>query len=655
MFLFALALAVLHAANLLAAEHAAAAASLDAAARIRRAIFNHASRLGVVATRPQASAEVANLFTEKAGSLEDGFRTWLTSTWRAPVLVVLLSAIILAVNFWLGLSFLLLGGPGLDRGRAGWRRGSAGTAGPRARRAEARRAQMRESLSMLQLVKSYLMERFNQNRVERQLADYARAEWRRVRGDALSAPALSAVALLADRRHALPRRPGGPRRDAVPGRAGTPDGGPRAPSSARSGPGSPGGSGSDEPATRRPTWSSSWTAEADAGLPIDAEFLQPMVRKLDFVDVSYREPGTGRMVLENVTLSIPTGTRVAVVGSDQAEVHTLAFLLTRFLDPTAGEVRIDGKNLRWVTHDSLRTQVALVMQNLLVFNDTVANNIGCGDPGFTLPQIIEAAKVAHAHQFVQKLPYGYETPIGEPGTACGPASSSGSRLARAILRDPSLLVIEEPDGPLDDDTKALLDDTFERLRQGRTQVILVPPAVRPPARRPGVRASQRPARRVGDARRADAGERAVSATSYSRRLPWPGRRRKFDPPYEAETHARSCEVALEAATRAGRFIRHEYESFTPDPERPGEYQHARRSRVAGPDLSIPPRAFPGRRVVRRRGTRFASRIASGIPTGLGDRPDRRHPRVRHEERRVLGHDRADGGPPAGASAWCSSR
>jgi ATP-binding cassette, subfamily B, bacterial len=202
----------------------------------------------------------------------------------------------------------------------------------------------------------------------------------------------------------------------------------------------------------------------DAGQPIDAEFLQPMARKLEFVDVSYREPGTGRMVVENLSLSVPLDGRAVVVGSDAEEVRAVAYLLTRFLDPTAGEVRIDGKNLRWVTHESLRTQVSLVSRQNLVFNDTVANNIGCGDPGFTVPQIIEAAKVAHAHQFVQRLPYGYETAVGDAGVSLRPGEKLRLAIARAVLRDPSLIVVEEPDEPLDHDTKALLDDTFARRR-----------------------------------------------------------------------------------------------------------------------------------------------------------------------------------------------
>lgn len=100
------------------------------------------------------------------------------------------------------------------------------------------------------------------------------------------------------------------------------------------------------------------------------------------------------------------------------------------------------------------------MMHNLVFHDTVRNNIGCGDPTHTLPQIIEAAKVAHAHQFIQKLPEGYETPIGELGHSLTLSQQYRIALARAILRDPALLIIEEPDTDLDEDTKDLLDDTL---------------------------------------------------------------------------------------------------------------------------------------------------------------------------------------------------
>src|SRR5262249_18046171 len=156
--------------------------------------------------------------------------------------------------------------------------------------------------------------------------------------------------------------------------------------------------------------------------------------QLEFDNVSLAEPGTGRKLLRGVSLTIQAGQRVALVGPEEMEKHALVYLIPRFLDPTSGEIRIDRKNLRWVTFDSLRAQIAIVLQHNLVFNDSVANNIGCGDPGYQLPRIIEAAKVAHAHQFIQKLPQGYETPIGEMGHSLKIGEQFRIALARAILR-----------------------------------------------------------------------------------------------------------------------------------------------------------------------------------------------------------------------------
>jgi ATP-binding cassette subfamily B protein len=181
----------------------------------------------------------------------------------------------------------------------------------------------------------------------------------------------------------------------------------------------------------------------EVGQVVGAEFLPPLARQIEFDNVSLREPGGGRMLLEEVTLTIPAGQRVGLVGTDDLEKHALVYLIPRLLDPTSGEIRIDQHNLRWVTLDSLRAQTGIVLMHNLVFHDSVANNIGCGDSAYTLPQIIEAAKVAHAHHFIQKLPQGYETPIGELGQAA-----------------------------LDEDTKSLLDDTLTRVLPGRTAIFL---------------------------------------------------------------------------------------------------------------------------------------------------------------------------------------
>ncbi len=330
---------------------------------------------------------------------------------------------------------------------------------------------MRESMSLLQLVKAYLMERFSQTRFERQLTDLTRLTWRRLRGEAFSRPALfTVISLAAVAMLYLAGRVVLAGEMSVAGLTVT-------------------GIAVAALVVAVNRWiaarvriAKARAAAADvfefldrrgeAGQSIDAEFLQPMAKKLEMVGVSLREPGTGRMILEDVSLSIPAGTRAAIICTHNDESHALAHLITRFADPTAGEVRIDGKNTRWVTFESVRTQVALVLENGLTFADTVANNIGCGEPNYTLPQIIEAAKTAHAHQFIQKLPYGYETLIGDGGVSLRPGQRFRIALARAILRDPSLIVIEEPTHPLDADSWVLIDDAISRIRQGRTLLFL---------------------------------------------------------------------------------------------------------------------------------------------------------------------------------------
>jgi ATP-binding cassette subfamily B protein len=211
---------------------------------------------------------------------------------------------------------------------------------------------------------------------------------------------------------------------------------------------------------------------SEVGQVVGAEFLPAIERGIEFDNVSLREPGSGRMLLQNISLTIKTGQRIGLVGTDDLEKYALIYLIPRLLDPTSGEIRIDQHNLRWVTLDSLRDKIATVLVHNLVFHDTVANNIGCGDPSYTLPKIIEAAKMARAHQFIQKLPKGYETPIGELGQSLTLSQKFRVALARAILRDPSLLIIEEPDEGLDDETKGLVDDSLARFLPGRTVIFL---------------------------------------------------------------------------------------------------------------------------------------------------------------------------------------
>jgi ATP-binding cassette subfamily B protein len=447
-----------------------AAVTIEFLTRLRRAIYLHTYRLGSLATRTAGPEEATRLFTRQADAVGAAVHASLGSAFRYPIEVVGLLALILLVNFWLAVSFLLLTA-------LVWVIGGQITAHLRrearvaSRQAEFSLAVLVESLGLVQLVKGCQMERFNQNRVERQLAEFGRSGWRKFRGNALAGPLLGAVALLAGvsllylaARSVL----AGESTVAglvvlvtalvtmAPPIAGWVD------ARLRLRRGREAAEAIEEYLDRR----------GEAAEAADAEYLPVLTTRIEYRSVSLREPGTGEVLLDGISFAIPAGAQVAIVGRDPAAKRALALLLARFLDPTGGEIRIEDKNIRWVTHQSLRAQVAVVLQDELTFTDTVANNIGCGDPQYTLPQIIEAAKLAHAHQFIEKLPYGYETVVGELGRVLRPGERFRLAMARALLRDPSILVIEEPVGPIDEDTLALFDDTIERAAHGRTIVFL---------------------------------------------------------------------------------------------------------------------------------------------------------------------------------------
>ncbi|MGE3804675.1 MAG: ABC transporter ATP-binding protein [Gemmataceae bacterium] len=463
-------LALIHAFSLYVLNASAALATIEASTRLRRAVYHHTHRLGRLAFRSLGPAEAVGIFTKQLETLHNGLYVGLTVMVREPFKFALLLAFALVVNFWLSLAFLcfallvwLVGGQVAVYFIRQERNST--------REAADELSLLQESLMMTRVVKVYLMELFNQSRVERQLSRYARAQWRRYRGEAIYRPlliflgALAAVVLLyvaglivlsgelgvassitlavalvslylplihwLEQRRLMRRA-----REAADILFAFLD---------------------------RP---------GEVGQAAGAEFLPPLAKTLEFDDVSLQEPGTGRKLLQSVTLSVQHGQKVGIVGPDELQKHALVYLLPRFLDPTSGEIRIDKKNLRWVTIDSLRSQIAMVLQHNLVFNDTVANNISCGDARFDLPKIIEAAKLAHAHHFIHKLPKGYETQIGEMGHHLGIGAQFRIAIARAILRNPSILVIEEPTVALDEDTKAMIDDTFQRVMAGRTVIFL---------------------------------------------------------------------------------------------------------------------------------------------------------------------------------------
>jgi len=470
LFLLSFTLVLIRGLLLNGAAYLSAIATIEAASRIRRTIYTHGYRLSALATRAEAQDEAAELLTHRVEVIQEGLHADMNGAVRSPILIGGLLIILFFVHFWLTVSLLAFGTMvWLIAGQAAaWYRRDARKAG---RRVEARLSMIRESLSLVQLVKAYLMERFSQTRFERHLTDLSRSSWRRRRGDTFSRPTLLAIASLAG--VAMLYIAGRVVLDGEMTVAGLILKGTAIGTLifalnrwflARS-------------RISRATEAAAEVSEflnrrGDSGQTIDAEFLQPMSRKLDFLDVSLREIGTGRMILDGVSFSLPAGSSLAVVYSNLEEARAIAHLITRFQEATGGEVRIDAKNVRWVTTESIRAQVSLVLEQSLIFSDTIINNIGCGDGSYTAPQIIEAAKLAHVHQFVQRLPFGYETPIGDGGQSLTIGQKFRIALARAIIRDPSLLIIEEPSEPMDADSIALIDDSIGRIQQGRTVLFL---------------------------------------------------------------------------------------------------------------------------------------------------------------------------------------
>jgi ATP-binding cassette subfamily B protein len=448
----------------------AARAAIGASHRFRRAVYHHTFRLGTLAFRALGPSEAVTVFTRHVEAVHDALYNRMTIAFREPIKFGLLLAFALVVQPLLALAFLLfavlvwlIGGRIAQRFR---RQSAAAT-----RHAAERLTVIRESLMMMRLVKTYLMEQFNQSRVERQLARYSQAQLIRHRGDSMAGPILLLIgflcALLLLYVAGLIVLSGGL---GVAGMA--------ALATALVSLYQPAEKWFGSRRTLRRGHESAvqlfkfLERRGEVGQVIGAEFLPPLDTRIEFDNVSLKEPGGSRMLLEEVTLTIPAGKRIGLIGADDLEKHALVYLIPRLLDPTSGEIRVDKHNLRWVTLDSLRNQIACVLQHNLVFHDTVANNIGCGDPAHTLPRVIEAAKMAHAHHFIQKLPQGYETPIGELGHSLSVSERYRIALARAVLRDPALLIIEEPEKALDEDSKDLLDDTMGRVLPGRTVIFL---------------------------------------------------------------------------------------------------------------------------------------------------------------------------------------
>jgi subfamily B ATP-binding cassette protein MsbA len=204
----------------------------------------------------------------------------------------------------------------------------------------------------------------------------------------------------------------------------------------------------------------------------NAKPMPPIQGHVQFEHVCFAYHRGGRTVLQDITFEIKPGSVVAVVGHSGAGKSTLADLIPRFYDPTAGRVLIDGTDIRTVQIASLRRQIGIVPQETLLFAGTIRDNIAYAMPDATDEQVIAAAKAAHAHEFIQRLEKGYETLVGERGVRLSGGERQRIAIARAILKNPRILILDEATSSLDAASEAIVQQALEELMRGRTTLII---------------------------------------------------------------------------------------------------------------------------------------------------------------------------------------
>jgi subfamily B ATP-binding cassette protein MsbA len=204
----------------------------------------------------------------------------------------------------------------------------------------------------------------------------------------------------------------------------------------------------------------------------DALALPPVTKSIEFQDITFSYPGAERPALDGINLVVTAGRNVAIVGPNGSGKTTLANLLPRFYDPDAGRILIDGCDVRDVTLRSLRDQISMVTQQVISFNDTIAANIGYGHQGATREEIVAAAKRAYAHEFICRLPKSYDTMIGEQGVGLSGGQLQRIVIARALLKNPAILIFDEATSQIDADSEAKIHEAIEEIMQGRTTFII---------------------------------------------------------------------------------------------------------------------------------------------------------------------------------------
>lgn len=470
LLLSATALAIIRLIALSKTRTGAARLALESATGLRRSIHRQAMRLGPSDLEGAEQHKAVQLFQLTADDVREGLTHWLATGVRNALLCVVLLALILLTDWRLGLECLIpfaavwwIVSYERSRGQAIRTRSESEAA------AELR--PLAESLRKTRLVRGYAMEDYEHERFTQHLTRYSQdilrgrlgeswsLRWSRI----LSVLCMTVIAWLLGS-HALrtinPISLGGVWLIAASLVALTQG---------------------ILALQLLPRWKET-VAEAgdkiyrylaeipEVGQAVGAKFLNPVAKSIILESVTYSR--NGQTLLERFDLRIPAGSKTAVVSMDPLAPRAIAYLLPRFLEPQSGRILFDSEDIAWATLESLRAEAIYVGGNDPFFTGSVLENITCGESRFTLQDAMEAAKLTHAHKFISALPNGYETMLGEHGEQLRPGEAFRLGLTRAVVRKPALLIIEEPRDRLDDDSKALIDDAYQRVLAGRTVVFL---------------------------------------------------------------------------------------------------------------------------------------------------------------------------------------
>ncbi|MEM8859574.1 MAG: ABC transporter ATP-binding protein [Chloroflexota bacterium] len=213
--------------------------------------------------------------------------------------------------------------------------------------------------------------------------------------------------------------------------------------------------------------------EKDPQIKSGEKSLAQVSGDVAFENVSFNyDSNTSLKVIEDFSIDIPAGSMAAFVGPTGAGKSTLIKLILRFYDVTAGHITLDGNNLRELTLNNLRSSVGLVSQDVFLFHGTVRENIAYGSFDATLEDVAEAAKVAEAHEFITQLPDGYDTIVGERGIKLSGGQRQRISIARAVLKNPPILILDEATSAVDNETEAAIQRSLEKIAVGRTTIVI---------------------------------------------------------------------------------------------------------------------------------------------------------------------------------------